>query len=341
MVTESKPPFCNAPFVQLMLKPSGDIAPCCYKYAHDLGDIKQQSLLEIWNGDRIKKLRREFLSGQVKTCKKQIAHIACNERFARFADIIERNEHQSSAPRRLDLRLNSQCNLSCVMCDVWTGDNKQYDEANFWTEGPSTLFPHLLEVDLLGGEPFIQRDTYRLIEQVTAVNPGCQWSFVTNGHYQFCGRIRRYLDLINIRTFQVSVDSLDSNTYAAIRRKGNLETVKTFISDLVAYRSARAAEDRDFGLVFSMCVLKRNWDEIPNFLRFCRENGAVPDLQYAFYDPSEENSLAFTTLEQKEHIVTMLLSNTKPSDQPWLAPILKPLQNSIKRGRERAQTLES
>src|SRR5439155_91000 len=77
---------------------------------------------------------------------------------------IEIAERQQAMPRRLDLRLNGRCNLECIMCDVWRQPNELYDNSDLWTLGPEKIFPFLLEVDMLGGEPFIQRDTYRFID---------------------------------------------------------------------------------------------------------------------------------------------------------------------------------
>jgi len=55
--------LCNMPWQQLVIRANGDILPCCSFYGKGLvlGNIKKDSLCEVWNGKRMGKIRKELL----------------------------------------------------------------------------------------------------------------------------------------------------------------------------------------------------------------------------------------------------------------------------------------
>lgn len=61
------PVICQMPWVKMTVKWDGDVVPCCYDYdkKYVLGNVSQQSLAEIWNGERMQALRREMINDQV------------------------------------------------------------------------------------------------------------------------------------------------------------------------------------------------------------------------------------------------------------------------------------
>ncbi len=322
-----KQPLCCAPFSQILFQPEGKAYPCCYHFSYQLGDIKTKNLEDIWNGKKLRRLRKEFLDGDIRICRARINNISCHKQFERFRSRVEFSEIQASTPQRFDLRLNGTCNLSCVMCDVWQQPHSIYDESFLWREGREKLFPFLKEIDVLGGEPFIQKDTFRLIDQVSSVNLNCLWGFVTNAHYPFTERLKTYLRKIKLRMFQVSIDSLNDDTYRAIRRGGDLSLTLKTVEELQNFFFSEGKGDVDFCL--SMCVLQSNWQEIPQFIRFCKEMSARCDLQFAFYDPSRKMSLKYSSVKVKRLVVETLLNETDDQDLVILEPILDPLKIQI------------
>lgn len=50
--------FCNFPFVGLDIMASGDVAPCHTFYDLILGNVYEESILDIWYGDKFNKLRQ-------------------------------------------------------------------------------------------------------------------------------------------------------------------------------------------------------------------------------------------------------------------------------------------
>ncbi|MFH2132529.1 MAG: SPASM domain-containing protein [bacterium] len=59
---------CNFPWERMTVLWDGEVVPCCNDYDKklSLGNLNQQTLTEIWNGDEMKQLRKEFISNQVE-----------------------------------------------------------------------------------------------------------------------------------------------------------------------------------------------------------------------------------------------------------------------------------
>ena len=59
--------ICNIPWETLTIAWDGTVLPCCFDYnsRYVLGNIKDQSLSEIWNGKAMQALRQEFISNKV------------------------------------------------------------------------------------------------------------------------------------------------------------------------------------------------------------------------------------------------------------------------------------
>ena len=305
-----------APFRQMMLDPKGAAYPCCYHYGYKLGNLRQKSLVQIWDGDKLARLRHEFTSGEIKTCRGRIRS-GCYEDF----EHLRGDGPVTPSLRRLDLRLGGKCNLRCRMCEIWTQENGVYDTTSFWEDGPKDIFPYLEDVDLLGGEPFIQEDTYRLVEAVTRVNSRCRFSFVTNGHYDYDKRVRGLLRGLPLGRIQLSLDTLDPARYAKIRLGGRLRRPLQTLEGLLETRS-----ENDFELVISMCVMTPNWREVPDFIDFCRTKGARPELQFAHYDPSRDLTLLKAPSAERREIADWLRLSVRPEDAHFLTPVLVGLE---------------
>jgi len=271
--------FCPIPFLQLQLNPLGNVSACCFSGEYKVGDVATSTVEKIWNNEEMQKWRREFLTGDIKICKDPMRNFDCHKMYNHLKEHVVPLEIQPELPKRLDLRLNGKCNLECIMCDVWKQPNKLYDSSDFWNIGPEKIFPYLLEIDMLGGEPFIQRDTFRLIDEVTKVNSKCSWGFITNAAYKFNVKLEQTLDKIHLRHIHISLDSIRPETYAIVRKNGDLDLTLNTAEGFVRYRQKRAEKGESFALFGSMCVQKANWSEIPEFISYCRERGITPILQ--------------------------------------------------------------
>jgi cyclic pyranopterin phosphate synthase len=323
--------FCTIPFLQLQLNPKGNVSACCFSGEYKVGDVQTSTIAEIWNNDEMRRWRREFMDGDIKICAAPMKNFGCHKMFHHLLGSIEIAEVQNVMPKRLDLRLNGRCNLECVMCDVWRQPNELYDHSDLWTIGPEKIFPYLVEVDMLGGEPFIQKDTYEFIDAVSRVNQTCTWGFITNAHYRLTPHITGHLDRIKLRHIHMSLDSLDTQTYSQIRLKGDLGKVLATVDDYVAYRKTRRAKGDDFVLFASMCVQRSNWREIPRFLDFCTERELQPLFQSVIGMP--ELSLDTLSVAERQDVLAQLRPIAEAGRGYAVLPVISEVEASLARSR--------
>lgn len=67
-VTEVK--ICPQPFFSMQINPDGKVVPCfSLDYPEIIGDCREQSIKEIWNGDKFRRFRGRMLCGAEHVCK--------------------------------------------------------------------------------------------------------------------------------------------------------------------------------------------------------------------------------------------------------------------------------
>ncbi len=312
--------FCPIPFLQLQLNPLGDLSACCYSGEYKVGDVHRSTIEEIWNGEVMRRWRKEFLTGEIKICKTALETFGCQKNYQHLNHLVEFSEIQKAMPQRLDLRLNGRCNLECVMCDVWSQPNGMYDKSDLWEIGPTKIFPSLKEVDMLGGEPFIQKDTFRFIDEVLKVNTSCTWGFITNCHYRLSAQLLGTLDKLDLRHIHMSLDAVSPDTYAKVRLKGDLVKVMETVNGFIEFRNRRSAAGRGFALFASFCVQRGNWFELPEFFDFCRKHNLEPIVQEVI--GREQLSLQGLNSDEKAELKRLYTSRISPDRQHMVRSII-------------------
>lgn len=59
---------CTMPWDSMTITWNGDVVPCCFDYdaKYVLGNVSVSTLAEIWDGENMQKLRKEFINNNVK-----------------------------------------------------------------------------------------------------------------------------------------------------------------------------------------------------------------------------------------------------------------------------------
>lgn len=330
------PNFCLIPFTTLILEPDGKVGSCRHKGCDfPVGNLNDNTISEIWNSDLIQTWRREFLTGNVKICEKEIKYRKCHlcPENNKLLDSVDFSVVQKNPILRLGANFNGQCNLNCIMCIVNKKPNNRYQSAQFWYQLKNDIVPYLEEIDMLSGEPFIQHDTYRLIEMVSAENPKCKWIFTTNGHWFLDQEKINYFDKIIIKNMIISIDGITETTYAKIRRGGTLEIVKNNIQNLLKYNESRKISGKntiDFRLNF--LTQQDNWKEVDSFIDYANSVGIKPFVTY-LYEPT---NLSLSSLPQEKRIaiIEYYIKNLSWSYLKLMMRILGPLLDTIETKKE-------
>jgi MoaA/NifB/PqqE/SkfB family radical SAM enzyme len=143
------------PFTGLATREDGAIKVCCR--SHPIGNIQENSLEEIWNGDTMKRIRKQVLSGyrpaECEPCfsledqgveSLRLRHIkgvipeARIKLYPRALEYMNSNFEMPFEIPTMEIKLNNLCNLKCRMCNPtdstswndWKEVEEFYDKEN-------------------------------------------------------------------------------------------------------------------------------------------------------------------------------------------------------------------
>lgn len=203
-LTESKT-FCMLPWMHMHAFPDGRAYPCCLSdYWHPVGDLRKNTMGEVWNQTPYKTMRVNML--QDKPCKEcvkcyeQEQHGAfsmrndANRNYGHHIKEVENTHDDGTNPdfkiRYWDVRFSNLCNFKCRSCGPIFSSNWFNDHVKLYGVVPDVLkrpmerveyttgnedgmleqmeqhIPYLEQVYFAGGEPLIMKEHYYLLEKL-------------------------------------------------------------------------------------------------------------------------------------------------------------------------------
>ncbi len=204
LLTESKT-FCMMPWVHMHAFPDGRAYPCCFSdYWHPVGDLRKNTMEEVWNEEKYKTIRKNMLED--KSCKECAK---CYEReehgffsmrndsnrtYGHHIGEVEKTKNDGTHPefkiRYWDIRFSNLCNFRCRTCSPIFSSNWYNDHVKLYNRAPDVLgrdmarveyttgdeegmlkqmeehIPYLEQVYFAGGEPLIMKEHYYLLEKL-------------------------------------------------------------------------------------------------------------------------------------------------------------------------------
>jgi radical SAM protein with 4Fe4S-binding SPASM domain len=273
-------PTCAAPSSSMYLDQRGNVRACCQNARFTLGNVTRQTLREIWDGERSQRLRAAVAAGDLSLgcefCRWRSADGADQAVFARTFDHLRPVASAPEWPRQLELSLSNACNLQCVMCNgEWSSAIRAhreglppmptvYDDAFF--DGLAAFLPHLQVVKLLGGEPFLGRESLRVLEMLAETGSDAEVHITTNGT-QWSPRIERILDRLRVYLV-VSIDAATAPTYESIRVGASFDRVMANLD-----RFMESVDRRGTKVSLTHCLMSNNWHEFHQLLQLGEDRG--------------------------------------------------------------------
>jgi len=189
--------FCPLPFVHLSTRVDGNVAPCC-RSLDTVGNIKENSLEEIWNNEKMQKLRQQFINGE-----RPPGCYPCWELEDQGGSSMRQNMLRPGSKRVgklpanlapvldfdipiLELKLSNLCNFRCRTCKPdlsttwlkdWDAVKEEYEligmkystgrQENYkddFLEDVVKLGPSLRIIEFAGGEPLMDPMHYKVLE---------------------------------------------------------------------------------------------------------------------------------------------------------------------------------
>jgi radical SAM protein with 4Fe4S-binding SPASM domain len=273
--------LCQAPFTTMVFSQQGIINSCCANRSFHLGKFPENTLEEIWNGEKIKKLRSEMDAFSFKTGCQQCELMLDSSNFKSLkiphydkAETLQKGMQLSyrdlKYPYRLDLELNNTCNLECIMCtgNYSSSIRKNREKKDLYISPYETdgffeqLKPFLLNakrIGFFGGEPFLVNTYYKIFDFLIENNLSPLCYLQTNGTV-YSEKIKLYLEKLNIN-LSVSLDAATKNIYEKIRKNAIFERT---ISNMEKFRDILQSKKATFYI--SPVIFTENLFDIKNIL---------------------------------------------------------------------------
>ena len=193
--------LCAVPWMHLNFEPNGKVVPCCLTSHHNYfaGDLKTETIDEIWNSDNMKKLRKEMIEGKrpsiCDTCWKKEDVTGKSGRIYHnrdFPEVIEKIpaitlEDGTCTEMNLkywDFRFSNLCNFKCRSCgprysSAWVPDAKKLgyiDQEKVWNiesveDKPNIDFledqiDNVKRIYFAGGEPLLMPEHWQILDKL-------------------------------------------------------------------------------------------------------------------------------------------------------------------------------
>ena len=193
--------LCILPWIHIETTPLGNIRPCCksLEFVRDDNEgslhLSKATLEDAWNSQFMQDLRAKFLAGErpasCERCWKEEAagtkskRLIDNERFSQHVDRVYGTV--APPPVYFDLKLGNICNLKCRSCSSYSSSKwveeersvpgKQglaitHAELGKWIDTNPKFWEYIDRnlgqvkfFDFTGGEPFLIREHFELLER--------------------------------------------------------------------------------------------------------------------------------------------------------------------------------
>ncbi len=272
--------------------PNGDVTMCCDNDMV-LGNVKKNTIREIWNGKGYQKVRHRMAEeGAHAICPHTCSVLQGGKSYqnldwhsslekenpARINAEINDLEYAAAAveleslPRWMRFTYSYACNLDCYHC-YQREDATQTEKlpTDFMTE-MSSLSAAYQVVLPFGGEPFLFRPVLDFLE-TKELSPGCQYYFVTNATL-LTERVRKVLESKEILVMAVSLDAATEENFDKLRVRGRNAAWGTVVDTLNWLKELKKV--KDFIFITTMTVNSENYMEIESFVDLSLERDAQP-----------------------------------------------------------------
>lgn len=292
---------CWSPVKSMYIGMRGKVTSCCYNRIYTIGNYPDNTLHEIWFGERRLQLMRSISNNDFSlgclACKELIEVGNYSGLPAKNFDHLPRNE--KGYPTKIDFELSNECNLECVMCrgefssairknrEKLPAIPSPYDQA--FIRQLEEFIPHLISSHFLGGEPLLIPIYLEIWETISKINPSVKLSIQTNGSI-LSNRIKQILESMSF-DISVSIDSVEKDNYERIRKNAKYDTV---INNINYFREYCKRKKTNFN--FAYCPMTVNWHEIPAMIAFANEL----DTEVFFTTVNFPKALSFESLSFEE-----------------------------------------
>ena len=191
--------FCMIPWIHMHAFPDGRAYPCCLSEPqHPIGDLKKNTMREVWNQDPLKQMRSNMLNNKpcqecTKCYEQEQSNLfsmreSSNKNFGHLVGLVDDTkldgQYDDFKLRYYDIRFSNLCNFACRTCGGIFSSNWYKDEkaAGWDPQHPMVMYagkneddmweqmqehiPHLEQIYWAGGEPLIMKEHWKVLDEL-------------------------------------------------------------------------------------------------------------------------------------------------------------------------------
>ena len=274
--------YCDKLYTWLEVDMFGKAWMCCPSWLpYPIGNVLEESLEEIWNGEKAQKLREQIFTGNWNYCQHEFCPLIASDNLPMLKD-IENPPVTTVAPlpTKINFSNDESCNLKCPSCRV---------DKLLFTEGPlynrrkevndklyNMLFSkpttRKFSIHVTGsGDPFASRIYREMLQSINGQDfPNLEVNLQTNG-VMFTPKNWERIHKIhnNLRRCAISFDAGTKNTYENKTRIGGnwellLENCKFLDSQVLDYPK--------FDIEYDFVVQQDNYKEMRRYIKIILNN---------------------------------------------------------------------
>lgn len=280
--------FCSKPFKWFEvthLKKIGEVFMCCPAWLDtSIGNLQDQSVEEIWNGEKAQEIRHSILDGSFKYCNRsRCAFLQTISGPVQKAEDVQEEDLKTVLERKLAILPNGplqiictydrSCNLSCPSCRtkiiVEKENKKQILKIQYKIQHEALKDADYLHITGSGdpfGSPFFRKwlQTMRSenMPNIKKIHLQTNAQLWTSKMWATIAKDVQQL----IKSADISIDAASPETYAINRRGGSFEKL---LENLEFIRELRKSGPLEW-VCISMVVQENNFKEMPDFVRLCK-----------------------------------------------------------------------
>ena len=258
--------ICTFPFDSAQINMQGDVFVCCPPWcnSYSFGNIYEQSFDEIWNGEKAKKFRRQFINDDYNICNLDLCVKDCSRKIVP-AEVVPK-------PKTFIFCYDSLCNVKCIFCRSC----HQKQDLSYFDENMDSIILNMLEnaenVVLSGvGEALFSPHSRKLIKRISELFPNIKFSLISNGILCDKQNLEELGIIDKLTAITVSLHATKKETYNKLVVNGDFDRVMKNLDFLSQLKKERKL-DR---FVLNFVVNSYNYKEMVSYLKMAQKIGAT------------------------------------------------------------------
>ncbi len=322
--------FCTQPFNRIEIYETGDVYNCCPQFInyYSIGNIYKTSFDEIWNGEKIKKLRKLIINSDFSLCN-DLCNRKINDETPTYT-----SETINEYPEEISISSDNACNVKCRICRD-KNFKTEYDKNNLEKEIENIWLPIFKNAKLLrfgcSGEPFASYKETMIMKKAIQKYPNLKFHFHTNGILGTEEKLKELNVFNNIDIITLSLHSATRWTYNKVVRNGNYDKVMRNIKLYSKMKENNLINQ--FRMIF--VVYDENYKDMLKFIDLAKNNNAIAEFWALRKNDVTEvgknfDKFSIINANHKHHkdLINILNNPAFDSDNVVLFPELKILRKN-------------